>query len=104
MQLRINSAIPSLIGLKKKVKRHLEFLTKKQPPQTVSQHHIRTTDNSDSSTGSSATLANLKEIKDNFEFLPELVHMPQVTYKSHSSNKKHLLRNVNLNTQFHLWI
>ena len=58
---------------KEEVKRHLEFLTKKQPFQTMSQHHTSTTDYSDSSASSSITLANVKETKDNFEYYQNLL-------------------------------
>ena len=94
VQKEVNVAVENRLSntisnrAKEEVKRHLEFLTKQQSTQPQPQHPVNTADDSDSSTGSSATLANLKGIKDNFEFLPELVHMPQVTYKSYSSNKK----------------
>ena len=87
---------------KEEVKTHLEFLTKQKGNHLQTPHPENTVDDSNHSASSSTTLANLKDIKDNFEFLPELVHMPQVTYTSHHSHKKPPTKNANLNTQFHL--
>ena len=65
----------------------MEFLTKQQQIPLQASHPEPSVDNSDDSSGPSQNLAHLKDMKDNFEFLPELVHMPQITYKSHHSHK-----------------
>ena len=70
---------------KEEVKCHLAFLSK-QPLKDSPQKIKDESDNS--STSSSSTLINPKDTKDNFEFMPELVNMPHITYKSYHSHKK----------------